>query len=71
MNSFNVRLIDDDPLSSFQGRSSSASSFHASLHVFKLSQPVLFFASNTYGCHNCYWQKVSRIDLELRAVETV
>ena len=27
----NVRLIDDGPLSSFQGRSSSASSFHASL----------------------------------------
>ena len=27
----NVRLIDADPLSSFQGRSSSASSFHASL----------------------------------------
>ena len=30
-NSSNVRLNDDGPLSSFQGRSSSASSFHASL----------------------------------------
>ena len=30
-NSSNVRPIDDGPLSSFQGRSSSASSFHASL----------------------------------------
>ena len=30
-NSSNVRLIDDGPLSSFQGRSSSASSFHAFL----------------------------------------
>ena len=30
-NSPNVRLTDDGPLSSFQGRSSSASSFHASL----------------------------------------
>jgi len=30
-NSSNVRLIDDDPLSSFQGRSSSASSFNTSL----------------------------------------
>ena len=30
-NSSNVRLIDDGPLSSFQGRSSNASSFHASL----------------------------------------
>ena len=30
-NSSNVLLIDDDPLSSFQGRSSSGSSFHASL----------------------------------------
>ena len=30
-NSANVRLIDDGPLLSFQGRSSSASSFHASL----------------------------------------
>ena len=30
-NSSNVRLIDDGPLSSFQGRSSSASPFHASL----------------------------------------
>ena len=30
-NSSNVRLIDDGPLSSFQERSSSASSFHASL----------------------------------------
>jgi len=30
-NGSNVRLIDDGPLSSFQGRSSSASSFHASL----------------------------------------
>ena len=30
-NSSNVRLTDDGPLSSFQGRSSSASSFHASL----------------------------------------
>ena len=30
-NSSNVRLIDDGPLSSFQGRSSSTSSFHASL----------------------------------------
>ena len=29
--SSNVRLTDGDPLSSFQGRSSSASSFHASL----------------------------------------
>ena len=29
--SSNVRLIDDGPLSPFQGRSSSASSFHASL----------------------------------------
>ena len=33
-NSFNVRLTADDPLSSFQERSSNASSFHASLfHV--------------------------------------
>ena len=30
-NGSNVRLIDDGPLSSFQGRSSSVSSFHASL----------------------------------------
>ena len=30
-NGFNVRLIDDGPLSSFQERSSSTSSFHASL----------------------------------------
>ena len=30
-NSSNVHLIDDDPLSSFQGRSPSTSSFHASL----------------------------------------
>ena len=30
-NQTNVRLIDDGPLSSFQGRSSSASSFHTSL----------------------------------------
>ena len=30
-NSSNVRLTDDGPLSSLQGRSSSASSFHASL----------------------------------------
>ena len=30
-NGSNVRLTDDGPLSSFQGRSSSASSFHASL----------------------------------------
>ena len=30
-NGSNVRLIDDGPLSSFQGRSSSSSSFHASL----------------------------------------
>ena len=30
-NNFNVRLIDDGPLSSFQGRSSSASSFNACL----------------------------------------
>ena len=30
-NGSSVRLIDDGPLSSFQGRSSSASSFHASL----------------------------------------
>ena len=30
-NSSNVGLIDDGPLSSFQGRSASASSFHASL----------------------------------------
>ena len=30
-NSSNVRLTDDGPLSSFRGRSSSASSFHASL----------------------------------------
>ena len=30
-NSSNVRLIDNDPLLSFQGRSSSVSSFHASL----------------------------------------
>ena len=30
-NGSKVRLIDDGPLSSFQGRSSSASSFHASL----------------------------------------
>ena len=30
-NSFNVRLIDDGPLSSFQGRSSSTFSFNASL----------------------------------------
>ena len=30
-NSSNVGLIDDGPLSSFQGRSSSASSFHVSL----------------------------------------
>ena len=31
LNGSNVRLTDDGPLSSFQGRSSSASSFHASL----------------------------------------
>ena len=31
LNQFNVRLIDDGPLPSFQGRSSSASSFHTSL----------------------------------------
>ena len=30
-NSSNVRLIDDDPLSFFHGRSSNASSFHTSL----------------------------------------
>ena len=31
LNQFNVRLIDDGPLSSLQGRSSSASSFHTAL----------------------------------------
>ena len=30
-NGFNVRLIDDDPFSSFQGKLSSTSSFHSSL----------------------------------------
>ena len=42
LNNSNVRLIDDGPLSSFQGRSSSASSFHASL--LQMIDGVMFLA---------------------------
>ena len=64
--SFNVRLTDDGPFSSFQGRSSSASSFHASLFqmiggVMSLALAGSLFLLNTFrssetqsSCGSCF-----------------
>ena len=59
-NSSNVRLIDDGPLSSFQGRSSSASSFNTSL--LQAINGVMFLALCPQG--------VSQAPLYFRSSET-
>ena len=73
-NSSNIRLVDDGPLSSFQGRSSSTSSFHTALlqvisgvmslalflQVVSQASQHFIFSEKQATCEDCFSEELKR-----------